>query len=86
MTRIASWTAVITALFLAAAPVIAAPLEVYGKLPSIEQAALSPDGSLIAVALTAGEARSITIIRAKDKSPVVTLKAGDTKVRVWTPR
>ena len=85
VTRIGLWSAALAVLLLAAAPAVAAPLEVYGKLPSIEQAALSPDGSLIAVAMTDGEARSITIIRARDKSPVVTLKAGDTKVRslVW---
>jgi dipeptidyl aminopeptidase/acylaminoacyl peptidase len=81
VTRIASWTAVIATLFLAAAPAVAAPLEVYGKLPSIEQAALSPDGSLIAVALTDGEARNVVVIRAQDKGPLVTLKAGTSKIR-----
>jgi dipeptidyl aminopeptidase/acylaminoacyl peptidase len=85
--RTGVWRAAVVGalLVLPAAPALAAPLEAYGKLPSIEQAALSPDGSLIAVALTDGEARSITVIRARDKNPVVTLKAGDTKVRslIW---
>ena len=39
----------------------AAPLEVYGKLPSIEQAALSPSGDQLAAIVTDGEQRRILV-------------------------
>jgi dipeptidyl aminopeptidase/acylaminoacyl peptidase len=62
-------------------PCLAAPLETYGRLPSIEQAALSPDGALIAVAQTDGEKRTVTIVRAGTDQLVVNLQAGDSKIR-----
>ena len=80
--RLLSLAAIATVMCAASAR--AAPLEAYGRLPSIEQAAVSPDGSLIAVALTDGEARSVAILQAKDKTPLVTLKAGNAKIRDLT--
>jgi dipeptidyl aminopeptidase/acylaminoacyl peptidase len=59
----------------------AAPLEAYGRLPSIEQAALSPSGGLIAIAQTDGEKRTVTIVRAGSDELVVRLRAGDSKIR-----
>jgi dipeptidyl aminopeptidase/acylaminoacyl peptidase len=39
----------------------AAPLEAYGRLPSIEQAVVSPDGEQLAVIVTNGEERRIVV-------------------------
>jgi hypothetical protein len=61
-----------------------APLEAYGRLPSIEQVALSPSGALIAVAQTDGEKRTVTIIRAGSDQLVVRLQAGESKIRGLT--
>ena len=56
------------ALTCASAPVPAAPLplEVYGRLPSLEDVALSPDGSLIAFVRTRQDTRFIAIISLAD--------------------
>jgi dipeptidyl aminopeptidase/acylaminoacyl peptidase len=47
------------AALLLAAPVRAAPLEVYGRLPRLEEMALSPDGSRIAFVKTEGNTRVV---------------------------
>jgi dipeptidyl aminopeptidase/acylaminoacyl peptidase len=75
---------VLVAAFVLPAAARAAPLEAYGRLPSIEQAAVSPDGERIAVAVSDGEARSIVILRAKDKQRLGTLVAGESKIRDLT--
>ena len=59
----------------------AAPLDTYGRLPSIERAALSPDGSKIAFVQTAGDRRLIAIVALGDEHLVAALKLGDTKLR-----
>jgi dipeptidyl aminopeptidase/acylaminoacyl peptidase len=59
----------------------AAPLEAYGKLPSIEDVNLSPDGSRIAVSTTLGDKRRVVVIRLSDKAVVAGLDAGDVKLR-----
>ena len=46
---------------LMAPPGFTAPLEVYGRLPSLENVALSPDGSLIAVVQTTANDRILVI-------------------------
>lgn len=59
---------------------IAAPLEAYGQLPSIEQVVISPDGERIAVLIAEGEARKVLIKElASDKGQF--LAVGDIKVR-----
>lgn len=59
---------------------MAAPLEAYGKLPSIEAAAISPDGARFAVILTTGEDRQIVVKDiATGKDNVI--HAGAAKVR-----
>lgn len=61
--------------------VAAAPLEAYGKLPSIESATISPSGHAVAVVVTNGEDRTIVV---KDlKSGAVTLRGflGAHKIR-----
>jgi dipeptidyl aminopeptidase/acylaminoacyl peptidase len=80
MPRIRLWLA---ALVGALAPLTcaAAPLEAYGRLPTIETAALSPDGALVAVVLTDGDKRTVAVVNAADDKPVAALRAGDAKVR-----
>jgi pimeloyl-ACP methyl ester carboxylesterase len=52
----------LAAAWLASASVaMGTPLEAYGKLPSIEAAAMSPDGERFAVITTTGEARQIVV-------------------------
>jgi len=63
------------------APAWAAPLAAYGKLPSIEQATVSPSGHAVAVVMTNGEQRNIVV---KDlASGKITLNGfvGDHKIR-----
>jgi dipeptidyl aminopeptidase/acylaminoacyl peptidase len=59
----------------------AAPLEAYGKLPFIEATALSPDGAMLAYAITDGEKRTI-VIKTLDTGKIrAALNAGANKVR-----
>jgi len=58
-----------------------APLEVYGRLPAIEAAALSPDGAHVATIVTDGEARTIGVQRLSDGKVVAFMQAGEAKVR-----
>jgi dipeptidyl aminopeptidase/acylaminoacyl peptidase len=44
-----------------AAPALAAPLEAYGKLPSIEDAAISASGAQLAFVITDGEKRNLVV-------------------------
>ena len=53
MCRFGIWLAAVVALWTHA--VWAAPLEAYGKLPSIESATISPSGHAVAVVVTNGE-------------------------------
>jgi hypothetical protein len=64
-----------------AAPAAAAPLAAYGQLPSIEQAAISPDGRLLALIVTQGDMRLIVVQQLADKKLVRGFKAGEQKVR-----
>jgi dipeptidyl aminopeptidase/acylaminoacyl peptidase len=69
------------AIGLVAASAQAAPLATYGRLPSVERVAISPDGQLIAIAATDGEKRVVAIQRASDLKTVQVFAAGDSKVR-----
>jgi len=60
---------------------VAAPLEAYGKLPSIEDVNISPDGSRIAASTTFGDKRRVLVIRLSDNAVIAGLDAGDTKLR-----
>ncbi|WP_269716500.1 alpha/beta hydrolase family protein [Caulobacter sp. NIBR2454] len=65
-----------------AAPALAAPLEAYGRLPSIEDVQISPDGQLLASSVTdGGEQRRIVVRRISDNSAVFAIAAGDAKLR-----
>ena len=59
----------------------AAPLELYGRLPSIEQAAVSPSGKLVAYIVTDGEKRTIAVESVPERKPIFVGQAGHTKVR-----
>jgi dipeptidyl aminopeptidase/acylaminoacyl peptidase len=66
---------------LVAGPCAAAPLEAFGKLPAIEQVAISPDGTRLAVVVTDGEKRGIAIQDLAKNAIVGGLQAGANKVR-----
>lgn len=81
----AIWRAVIALLMAAfctaGAIASAAPLEAYGRLPSIEEAGISPSGNSVAIIVTDGEKRTLVV---RDlASNVVTLRGylGDHKIR-----
>lgn len=59
----------------------AAPLEAYGKLPSIEQAAVSPGGLYVAVVVTDGEQRKVAIETTADRKLKFIAAAGLNKLR-----
>ena len=74
--------AVLPALALAGAPCArAAPLEVYGRLPHLEEVELSPDGSRIAFVRTEGDTRVVAVVGAAKGERLATLRAGDQKLR-----
>ena len=59
----------------------AAPLDVYGKLPLIQEISLSPDGARLALALTDGESRKIIVKDLNSGAIVGGLNAGEHKIR-----
>jgi dipeptidyl aminopeptidase/acylaminoacyl peptidase len=69
------------AIAFAAAPAAAAPLEAYGKLPSIEQGLVSPDGGRIAVVVTNGSERRVAVQWMVDGTIQAMIAAGDSKLR-----
>jgi dipeptidyl aminopeptidase/acylaminoacyl peptidase len=58
----------------------AAPLDAYGRLPSIEQASLSPDGTKIALVQTAHDVRVLSIVDLDEEKVISLLRIGDSKV------
>jgi hypothetical protein len=63
-------------------PGFTAPLEVYGRLPSLENVALSPDGSLIALVKTTANDRILVIHSLVDHKRVGSgLRIGTAKLR-----
>ena len=67
----------------ASAPVPAAslPLEVYGRLPSLEDVALSPDGSRIAFVRTTQDTRVIAVVSLADNKVLGALRVREQKLR-----
>ncbi len=61
----------------------AAPLELYGRLPDLEDVALSPDGSRMAFVRTTstGDARAIIVMSLADRKPLGGLNIGENKLR-----
>ena len=62
----------------------AAPLEVYGRLPSLEDVSLSPDGSRLAFVRTKGDNRTIVIASLTEGRGLNTIQMGDHKLRSVT--
>lgn len=80
MTSVRLWLAAMAVAWIAG-PCAAAPLEAYGQLPSIENAAISPSGNRIAVTWTDGEGRRIVLKNLQANKIERVLPAGDAKVR-----
>ncbi|HEY1560212.1 MAG TPA: S9 family peptidase [Caulobacteraceae bacterium] len=59
----------------------AAPLEAYGRLPSLEDVRISPDGQRIAMVATEGDVRSIVLKGASGGLTKLKLEAGSLKLR-----
>jgi len=69
-------------LALLAAPALAAsPAEIYGRLPGIEQAALSPDGSKMALIRTTQDWRALAVVDLRASKLVGGVRLGDAKIR-----
>jgi esterase/lipase len=80
--RSSCWLLAASAVLALAAPHLrAAPLEVYGRLPHIENITLSPDGTRVAFVRTEGDHRVIAIVTLATGQLVATLRAGDQKLR-----
>lgn len=65
----------------AAAPVGAAPLEAYGKLPNIETVTVSPSGRQVAVVVTNGEERRLVVKDLAANKVTFLATVGNTKLR-----
>jgi dipeptidyl aminopeptidase/acylaminoacyl peptidase len=78
--RLAAVLALAAALTFAGA-VRAAPLEAYGKLPSIERGLVSPDGGRIALVVTNGSERRVVVQSMADSKIEGLIAAGDNKLR-----
>jgi dipeptidyl aminopeptidase/acylaminoacyl peptidase len=59
----------------------ATPLEVYGRLPAVEDVSLSPDGSKIAFVMTTQNTRVIRVISLADRKSLGGLRVGEAKLR-----
>jgi dienelactone hydrolase len=62
-------------------PAKAAPLETYGRLPNLEDVALSPDGSKLAFVRTNESARILAIAQISPNKLLGATKIGETKLR-----
>ena len=71
----------IAAVFSPIAARAAAPLEAYGKLPAIEQVAISPDGADLAMIVTNGEERQLVTQHLADHKVTHRLLVGTAKLR-----
>lgn len=63
----------------------AAPLEIYGQLPSLEDVAISPDGGKLALVRTQGENRVVTVYSIAEHKTIRSIGVGKVKLRsvVW---
>jgi pimeloyl-ACP methyl ester carboxylesterase len=62
-------------------PTLAAPLEVYGRLPRLENLALSPDGTRIAFVKTEGNDRVVAVMSVATHSMLSGVRVGQQKLR-----
>src|SRR5579863_8771938 len=66
----------------AARSALAAPLSVYGHLPSVEDVALSPDGSRVAYVRTEGDLRIVVVATVADRKMIRWVRASEDKLRL----
>ena len=59
----------------------AAPLEAYGNLPAIENAALSPNGAMLALEQTSNGVHLIVLVSLDEEKVISGLRVGDQKIR-----
>jgi dipeptidyl aminopeptidase/acylaminoacyl peptidase len=59
----------------------AVPLSVYGNLPNLEEAALSPDGTRIAYVRTEGNLRVVVVATVADRKMIRWVRVGEEKLR-----
>jgi dipeptidyl aminopeptidase/acylaminoacyl peptidase len=64
-----------------AATLPAVPLEVYGRLPHMEEVALSPDGTRLAFVRTEGDTRLVSVVSLARHETIAGLRIGDDKLR-----
>ena len=57
------------------------PLEVFGRLPSLEDVAISPDGTKLAFVRTSGESRKLVVIPLNKTEVLGAVRIGETKLR-----
>jgi len=57
------------------------PLEVYGRLPSLEEVALSPNGTRLAFVRTTQDTRTLLVMALADRKLLGGISVGDTKLR-----
>src|ERR1700722_15242834 len=57
------------------------PLEVYGRLPALEDLALSPDGKRMALVRTKGDERNLYVVDTSTGKELGGARVGDTKLR-----
>jgi dipeptidyl aminopeptidase/acylaminoacyl peptidase len=82
MTMAAACLAITGPAFAADAKAGPPPLSLYGGLPNLEQVEISPDGKLLAVAITDGEKRMMVIREAAEGGKALTaLNFGNNKLR-----
>ena len=64
-----------------AQPAWPASLAAYGRLPTLEDVAISPDGTRIAYVRTEGNTRLLVVVPLNDRSAAAGLRLGDSKLR-----
>ncbi len=57
------------------------PLEVYGRLPTLEDLSLSPDGTELAYVRTVGDQRNLVVHRLSESQALGAVHVGDAKLR-----
>src|SRR4051794_32167721 len=72
---------VLACLLLGAGPVAAAPLEAYGRLPTIEDVAISPDAKHLAAITTDGDVRRVIVKSLSSGAVEAAVQAGRAKAR-----
>ncbi len=81
-TRFAPASALLMLVALLATPVgWTVPLEVYGRLPSLEEVALSPNGTRLAFVHTTQDTRNLLVMSLADRKLLGGMRLGDTKLR-----